>query len=83
MKSGSIFDNVLITDSVEEAKKFAEETFKVTMEGEKVLKAEADKKAEEERKVKEAEMAEKKDDEDSKVPEKSTCFFLLFSFSFV
>eukprot|EP00123_Amoebidium_parasiticum_P006624 comp17537_c0_seq1/m.17096 comp17537_c0_seq1/g.17096 ORF comp17537_c0_seq1/g.17096 comp17537_c0_seq1/m.17096 type:complete len:376 (-) comp17537_c0_seq1:417-1544(-) len=63
VKSGSIFDNILIADSISEAKKFAEETFKVTIEGEKKLKEEADKKAEEERKAKEAEEAAKKNEQ--------------------
>jgi len=49
VKAGTIFDNILITDDVEEAKKFAEKTAK-TREGEK---ASFDK-AEEERKVEEA-----------------------------
>uniref|UniRef100_F1L144 Calreticulin n=1 Tax=Ascaris suum TaxID=6253 RepID=F1L144_ASCSU len=35
VKSGTIFDNILITDSIEEAKSFAAETFEKTKEGEK------------------------------------------------
>jgi len=50
VKAGTIFDNILVTDSVEEAEKFAELTLK-TQEGEK----EAHKNGEEERKAKEEE----------------------------
>merc|ERR1719278_504201 len=52
VKSGTIFDNVLVTDDPEHAKKVGEETWAVTKEGEKKMKEEQDeeekKKAEEE-----------------------------------
>merc|ERR1712233_218237 len=54
VKSGTIFDNVLITDDPAEAKKQGEELWAVTKEGEKKMKDEQDeeerKKAEEEAK---------------------------------
>jgi calreticulin len=61
VKAGTIFDNIIVTDSVEEAKKDAEKWVK-TSKDEKAMKDEQDKQAEEERKAKEA--AEKKDAED-------------------
>ena len=42
MKSGTIFDNVLITDSEEYASKFADETWGVTTVGENKMKEIAD-----------------------------------------
>lgn len=38
VKSGTIFDNVLITDDEDLASSFAEETFSVTKDGEKKMK---------------------------------------------
>ena len=38
VKSGTIFDNVLITDDEDLASQFAEETFSVTKDGEKKMK---------------------------------------------
>ena len=40
VKSGTIFDNILITDDVEEAKKIGEETWGVTKDAEKKMKDE-------------------------------------------
>merc|ERR1712232_689737 len=66
VKSGTIFDNIIISDSVEEVKSFIDETWGKTKEAEKEMwnKREEEKKAkeEEERKAKEAE--DKKEDED-------------------
>jgi len=42
VKSGSIFDDIIVTDSLEEAQKFAEETFFVKKEGETAFIAEAE-----------------------------------------
>merc|ERR1711988_1360476 len=78
VKSGTIFDNLLITDDVEVAKTAAEK-IKVSMEAEKKMKEAADeekrkkaeedrKKAEEERKAKEEE--DKKKEEDKKEDDK-------------
>jgi len=64
VKSGTIFDNFLITDDPAEAKKSAEELWAVTKDGEKTMKDEQD---EEERKKAEEESkkdAEDEDDED-------------------
>eukprot|EP00516_Mucochytrium_quahogii_P004308 CAMPEP_0203747900 /NCGR_PEP_ID=MMETSP0098-20131031/2920_1 /ASSEMBLY_ACC=CAM_ASM_000208 /TAXON_ID=96639 /ORGANISM=" , Strain NY0313808BC1" /LENGTH=404 /DNA_ID=CAMNT_0050636477 /DNA_START=33 /DNA_END=1247 /DNA_ORIENTATION=- len=65
--NGSIFDNIYVGDDIEEAKKFAKETFMVTKEGEKPAKEafDAKKKAEEDAK-KEAEAPEEaaEDEED-------------------
>jgi len=69
VKSGTIFDNVLITDSPEYAEKFAKETFEVTKEGEKKMKDEQDEK---ERKEREAEEKKRKEEEDAKKKEKES-----------
>merc|ERR1711907_53521 len=65
--SGTIFDNILITDDVEYAKQAAEKTWKAQKDGEKAMKEKADeekrKKDEEERKKKE-EGRKKKEEED-------------------
>lgn len=67
VKSGSIFDNILITDDVDEAAKHAEQTWGATKDAEKKAKETADeadrKKAEEESK-KDAD-SKKDDDEDA------------------
>ncbi|XP_043276852.1 calreticulin [Venturia canescens] len=60
VKSGTIFDNVLITDDPETAHKFGTDVWAPTIEGEKKMKAEQDEKEKEEEKEKEA----KKDGED-------------------
>jgi len=66
VKSGTIFDNFLITDDVEEAKKIGDETWGVTKDAEKKMKDDQDeierKKAEEEAKNA---TPEEEDDEDS------------------
>lgn len=50
VKSGSIFDDIIVTDSIEEAEAFAKATFEAKKEGEKAAfdKLEAAKKASEE-----------------------------------
>lgn len=65
VKSGTIFDNVLVTDSVESAEKMAKE-FEATKEGEKKMK---DKQDEEERKKQEEEDKKRKEEEDKKKAE--------------
>merc|ERR1712061_14686 len=63
VKSGTIFDNFLITDDVEHAKKVGEETWGVTKEAEKKMKDEQD----EEEKAKaeaDAKSSDAEDDED-------------------
>jgi len=60
VKSGTIFDNVLITDDVAHAKKVGEETWAVTKDAEKKMKDEQD---EEEKKKAETE-AKSEDDEE-------------------
>jgi len=70
VKAGTIFDDIIVTDSLEEAKAFAQETFFVKKDKETaaIKKADDEKKAkaEEEKKKKDAEKAaekaEKKDD---------------------
>jgi len=57
VKSGTIFDNIIVTDSVEEAEAFAKETFEVTKVAEKKMKDDQDA---EERAKQAAEEAEKK-----------------------
>jgi len=63
VKSGTIFDNIIVTDSVEEAEEFAKETFDVTKVAEKTMK---DKQDEEERKKQEEEDKKRKAEEDAK-----------------
>jgi len=59
VKSGTVFDNILITDSVKRAEEFGNETWGKTKDGEKKMKEKQDeedrKKAEEESKKLEAE----------------------------
>ncbi|XP_071799834.1 calreticulin-like [Asterias amurensis] len=68
VKSGTIFDNVLITDDVTLAEKQANELWKPTKEGEKTMKDKQDeeekqKREEEEKKMKDEEEDEDEDDE--------------------
>jgi len=60
VKSGTIFDDIIVTDSIEEAKKFADETFYAKQAGEKKMKDEADAKAKKEAEEKAAKAAEEK-----------------------
>ncbi|XP_038048340.1 calreticulin-like [Patiria miniata] len=60
VKSGTIFDNVLITDDVAEAEKQADELWKPTKDGEKKMK---DKQDEDERKKREEEEKKRKEEE--------------------
>jgi len=69
VKSGSIFDNIIITDSVEEAEAFMKETYSASKNAEKKMfdKAEEDRRAEEEAKRKKEEeerKAKEEEDED-------------------
>merc|ERR1712018_804648 len=61
VKSGTIFDNILITDDVDEAKKIGDETWGVTKDAEKKMKDEQD---EAEKAKAEPEEEEEDDDED-------------------
>merc|ERR1712212_1320538 len=67
VKSGTIFDNFLVSDDIEEAKKIGEETWGVTKDAEKKMKEEQDdverKKAEEEAKAAADDEDEDDDDE--------------------
>jgi len=65
VKAGTIFDNIIITDSVAEAKEFAEKTFEKTIKGEKAAKEADDKKAEESRKAAEEDEEDDEEEEDS------------------
>jgi len=68
VKAGTIFDNILVTDSIEEAKEHAANTWAKTAPAEKKHKEDQDeeqrKKDEEERKQREAEEAKEDDDDD-------------------
>jgi calreticulin len=66
VKAGTIFDNIIVTDSVEEAKAFAKDTFEKTVKGEKEAKEADEKKQEEERKKAEAEAAADDEEEEEK-----------------
>jgi len=61
VKSGTIFDDIMVTDSLEEAQKFAEETFFAKKDGEKDMFDTAEKKKKEED---DARMADQMQDED-------------------
>ena len=61
VKSGTIFDDIIVTDSLDEAKEFAKETFFKKQEGEKKM---FDEQEEEKRKAAEAEMADMGDMDD-------------------
>jgi calreticulin len=75
VKSGTIFDNIIITDSAQRAEEFGNETWGQTKDAEKKMKDEVDeaerKKEEEERKTREAEEKSKKptDDDESDADE--------------
>lgn len=65
VKSGTIFDDIIVTDSLEEAQQFAEETFFKKKDKEKELFDDAKKKKEEEEKAaREAEMEDMEDEEE-------------------
>lgn len=68
VKSGSIFDNVLVTDDEKAAEEFGEETWGKSKAGEQKMKEDHDeeerKKREEEEKKRKEEEKDKKDDED-------------------
>merc|ERR1711988_853103 len=70
VKSGTIFDNILITDDVDYAKQHGEKTWKAQKDGEKAMKEKADeekrKKDEEERKKKEEERKKKEEEDKAK-----------------
>jgi calreticulin len=65
VKSGTIFDNIIVTDDAAEAKKFADKTTK-TQEGEKKMKEKAD---EEKRKQEEEDRKKREEEEKNKAPE--------------
>merc|ERR1712196_396916 len=67
VKSGTIFDNILVTDDVEYAKAHAEKTWKAAKDGEKAAKEKADeekRKKDEEERAKKEEERKKKEEED-------------------
>merc|ERR1712070_489350 len=68
VKSGTLFDDIIVTDSIEEAKKFADETFYAKRDAEKKMaeKQEEEKKAKEEEEKKAKEEEEKKKEEEKK-----------------
>ncbi|XP_011311869.1 calreticulin [Fopius arisanus] len=66
VKSGTIFDNVLITDDPEAAKKFGDDVWKPTLEGEKKMKEAQD---EEERKKADKEASENLTEDSNDVDE--------------
>jgi calreticulin len=73
VKSGTIFDNIIVTDDVAEAEAFAKETFEATKDAEKKAKDKIDeedrKKQEEEDKKREAEDKDKKPEADDEEEE--------------
>merc|ERR1711925_49137 len=73
VKSGTIFDNIIVTDDIKEAEQFAKDTFFKTKEEEKKMKDEQDaedrKKQEEEDKKRERKEDAKKDDKEEEEEE--------------
>merc|ERR1712167_263353 len=71
VKSGTIFDNILITDDVEYAKAHGEKTWKAQKDGEKAMKEKADeeKRKADEEKRKADEEKRKKEEEEKKAKE--------------
>merc|ERR550537_2162836 len=66
-KSGTIFDNILITNDVDYAKQHGEKTWKAQKDGEKAMKEKADeekRKKDEEERAKKEEERKKKEEED-------------------
>ena len=61
VKAGTVFDDIIVTDSLDDAKAFAQETFFVKKDKEAVAK----KKADEEKKAKAEEEKKKKEEEDA------------------
>merc|ERR1712087_558836 len=66
VKSGSIFDNIIISDSLEEAQEFMKETYSASKDGEKEMfdTAEEERRAKEEEERKAREAAEEEEEED-------------------
>merc|ERR1712023_228300 len=67
VKSGTIFDNILVTDDVEYAKEHAKKTWEAAKDGEKAAKEKADeekRKKDEEERAKKEEERKKKEEED-------------------
>ena len=64
VKSGTIFDNIIVTDDVAEAEAFAKETFEVTKVAERKMKDEQDEAKKKEEEKKQAEEPPKEDDDD-------------------
>merc|ERR1712054_118476 len=67
VKSGTIFDNILVTDDVDYAKAHGEKTWKAQKDGEKAMKEKADeerRKKDEEERAKKEEERKKKEEED-------------------
>merc|ERR1712006_67565 len=72
VKSGTIFDNILMTDDVDYAKAHAEKTWKAQKDGEKAMKEKADeekRKKDEEERAKKEEERKAKEEEDKKKKE--------------
>merc|ERR1719321_1220476 len=71
VKSGTIFDNILVTDDVEYAKAHGEKTWKAQKDGEKAMKEKADeeKRKADEEKRKADEEKRKKEEEEKKAKE--------------
>lgn len=69
VKAGTIFDNIIVADTIEEANDFADATYKKTIKGEKEAKEADDKKQEEERKKAEEEAASKEEKEEDEPAE--------------
>merc|ERR1711977_688989 len=67
VKSGTIFDNILVTDDVDYAKAHGDKTWKAQKDGEKAMKEKADeekRKKDEEERAKKEEERKKKEEED-------------------
>jgi calreticulin len=76
VKAGTLFDDIIVTDSVEEAKAFAEETFAVKSKAEEAMQKQLDEEAaakaaeEEKKKEQEEEDWEEEEEEEEEAEEK-------------
>lgn len=68
VKSGTIFDDIIVTDSLEEARQFAQETFFAKQEGEAKMFEEKEN-ARREQEAADRKAAEEQDEDDDEVPE--------------
>ncbi|KAJ3096489.1 hypothetical protein HDU97_005871 [Phlyctochytrium planicorne] len=70
VKAGTIFDNIIVTDSIEEAKEFSDKTYGKQKDAEKEAKEKLDEEEKKEREAKEKEEKEKAEKEEKEAKER-------------